>query len=187
MTLINTTISDNSAGIAGGGIYSLSGNPTLYNTLVAGNFGPPEGDTRPDDVYGAFDVASSYNLIGAIDGSTGLDGTGALYGTVASLLDPVIGTLENNGGPTETHALLIDDLAISPAIDAGNNALFGNFGGIQTSLAGAIDATQLSLIVDDATFFPGTVPFQVRIDAEDMLTISSCSKRSAAIRTCPLR
>ncbi len=80
----------------------------------------------------------------------------------------MLGTLSDNGGPTKTHALLIEGLAISPAIDAGNNALFGTFGGIQTSLAGGINATQVSLTVDDATFFPGTVPFQVRIDAEDM-------------------
>ncbi len=41
--LVNTTISDNSAGMDGGGIYTVSGNPTLYNTLVAGNVRLPGG------------------------------------------------------------------------------------------------------------------------------------------------
>jgi len=83
---------------------------------VAGNF---RGTAAPvaDDVYGALESASSYNLIGAIDGSTGLDGTGTQYGTLAAPLDPLLGPLADNGGPTLTHALLPG----SPAIDAGSD------------------------------------------------------------------
>ena len=39
-------------------------------------------------------------------------------GTSADPLDPKLGPLANNGGPTKTHALL----AGSPAIDHGDNA-----------------------------------------------------------------
>ena len=40
--------------------------------------------------------------------------TGDLTGNITGQ-DPLLGPLQNNGGPTETHALLPD----SPAIDAG--------------------------------------------------------------------
>ena len=38
-------------------------------------------------------------------------------GTSVNPIDPKLGPLENNGGPTKTHALL----AGSPAIDQGDN------------------------------------------------------------------
>ncbi len=117
LEITNATISGNSAqfGSAGSGISNgSSGIVTLDNTIVARN-----GDGVNDDVFGGFDVASSYNLIGAGDGSTGLvDGVnGNQVGTVASPIDPMLGPLADNGGPTLTHALLPD----SPAIDAGSN------------------------------------------------------------------
>ena len=42
-----------------------------------------------------------------------------LIGTTADPLNPMLGALANNGGPTQTMALLPG----SPAIDAGSNAL----------------------------------------------------------------
>ena len=44
---------------------------------------------------------------------------GNQVGTTANPLDPVLGQLADNGGPTLTHALL----PASPAIDAGDNSL----------------------------------------------------------------
>lgn len=41
-------------------------------------------------------------------------------GSAASPLNPRVGALANNGGPTQTHALL----AGSPAIDAGDSSYF---------------------------------------------------------------
>jgi hypothetical protein len=43
---------------------------------------------------------------------------GDQVGTAAAPLDPLLGPLQNNGGPTKTHALL----AGSPAIDHGDNS-----------------------------------------------------------------
>src|SRR5207248_1160755 len=63
---------------------------------------------------------SNNNLIGINDGSlTGIAaGTnGNLVGTPTSPLDPKLGLLTNNGGPTQTMALLPG----SPAINAGSN------------------------------------------------------------------
>ena len=51
------------------------------------------------------------------DGTCGLGGTGDL-----SNVDPKLGTLEDNGGPTFTHALLEG----SPAIDAGDDSICSN-------------------------------------------------------------
>ena len=55
--------------------------------------------------------SSGHNLDS--DGSCGLSGPGDLPNT-----DALLGLLADNGGPTQTHALL----AGSPAIDAGDNA-----------------------------------------------------------------
>ena len=46
---------------------------------------------------------------------------GSLIGTTLSPIDPMLGPLADNGGPTETHALLLG----SPAIDAGDPAPVG--------------------------------------------------------------
>ncbi|HEY2785006.1 MAG TPA: choice-of-anchor Q domain-containing protein [Fimbriiglobus sp.] len=114
LTLTNDTISGNSATANGGGVKaSMSGAFTIQNTIVAGNTcsaGP--------DVY-AIDKVDSLgnNLIGKTEGSTGWAGSD-LTGTVASPLDPQLAALADNGGATQTMALL----AYSPAINAGNSA-----------------------------------------------------------------
>jgi hypothetical protein len=93
--------------------------PVLHNTLIAGNFRGATGTAR-DDVYGPLNPAGDYNLIGDGSGMTGLSNgvNGNLVGNYAAPLDPLLGPLQDNGGPTQTMALLPG----SPAIDAGNNA-----------------------------------------------------------------
>jgi hypothetical protein len=81
------------------------------NTLIALNSG-----TAPD-VSGPF-LSLGHNLIGATNGSSGFPMSGDLVGSIASPLDPKVGPLANNGGPTLTIALLPG----SPAIDAGDSA-----------------------------------------------------------------
>ena len=85
----------------------------INNSIVSGNF-------NNSDVEGSFESQGN-NLIGNDDGATGLlDGVnGDQVGTAANPIDAKLGPLQDNGGPTETHALLPD----SPAIDAGKNAL----------------------------------------------------------------
>src|SRR5262249_34310098 len=65
------------------------------------------------------------NLIGDGTGMTGLVNgvNGNQVGTAANPIDPRLGPLADNGGPTLTHALLPG----SPAIDAGNNAYATDF------------------------------------------------------------
>jgi hypothetical protein len=65
-------------------------------------------------VAGAFS-SEGFNLIGNGDTATGFGATGDQVGTSGSPRDPLLGPLQNNGGPTDTLALLQN----SPAIDAG--------------------------------------------------------------------
>jgi hypothetical protein len=118
--LTNVTLTANRAtSYYGGGLDVALGSPVLHNTLIAGNFQGATG-TTPDDVYGSLNSGGDYNLIGDGTGMTGLQNgvNGNLIGSASDPIDPQLGPLDANGGPTLTHALLPG----SPAIDAGNNA-----------------------------------------------------------------
>ncbi|MEX2142163.1 MAG: choice-of-anchor Q domain-containing protein [Pirellulales bacterium] len=108
LTIRNSTIADNTAGMSGGGVYNTgSGSVAAQNTIFADN--EALGGGSPDFSGAANSLGD--NLIGNTTGSSGW---------IASDLqnvDPRLGPLANNGGPTQTHALL----AGSPAIDAGES------------------------------------------------------------------
>jgi hypothetical protein len=120
VTLTNVSVTANRANTSGGGlyVYIYGRGPVLHNTLIAGNFRDATGMNR-DDVYGSLDPSDN-NLIGDGTGMTGLRNgvNGNLVGSTDNPIDPLLGPLDENGGPTRTHALLSG----SPAIDAGNNA-----------------------------------------------------------------
>jgi hypothetical protein len=123
--LTNCTISGNTGPfIYGGGIVNAGGTATLRNTIVAGNF-PDGSDGTSPDCYGAF-LSAGFNLIGKFDGSTGWGALGDQVGTTNSPVNPVLGPLQDNGGPTLTLAPQIG----SPAIDQGNS------GGVLTDQRG---------------------------------------------------
>lgn len=113
----NSTIAGNSANGEGGGIYfgGING-PRLSSTILAAN----QAAVGPDLAVGlATTVTGDNNLIGVADsGGFSLSGVGNKSGSAASPLDPLLGPLQNNGGPTQT----LQPLAGSPALDAGNNA-----------------------------------------------------------------
>ncbi|HCO21921.1 MAG TPA: hypothetical protein DIT97_02170, partial [Gimesia maris] len=72
------------------------------------------------DLGGDYVTLTSFNnLVGDIGAATGLtDGVnGNIIGTLAAPIDPKLGILLDNGGPTKTHSLLFG----SQAIDAGLN------------------------------------------------------------------
>ncbi len=128
LTLTNDTLAANRT--TGGGNYAAalgtitsSGDILLTNTLIAGNFKGASPSTAPGDIAGTIDSKSAYNLIGDGDLQKGITNgsQGNLIGSASAgtVIDPQFGPLANNGGPTETVALL----AGSPAIDAGSNAL----------------------------------------------------------------
>jgi hypothetical protein len=119
LTLVNATIAYNTVAVggSGGGLsVTASGTATLDNTIVALN----TIGTTPDDIAGTVSPSSAFNLIGT-GGSGGLtDGTnGNQVGVANPGLDP--NGLQNNGGPTQTIALLPG----SPAIGAGSSVIAG--------------------------------------------------------------
>lgn len=84
------------------------------NSIIAANTSP--------DLSGPFRTLG-HNLIGAGTGSNGITNgvDGDLVGSTSAPLDPLLGPLANNGGPTLTMA----PLPGSPAINAGDAALTG--------------------------------------------------------------
>ncbi|WP_341525056.1 choice-of-anchor Q domain-containing protein [Nostoc sp. UHCC 0302] len=123
ITVKNSTITLNTAynyyggGSAGGIHNSNSGNATIENSIVAGNFDNYDKDltnTTNPDVFGNFN-SNGYNLIGDLRGSKGFSTNEKLNVPIEKLLDT---TLQDNGGLVKTHALVSG----SPAINAGNNA-----------------------------------------------------------------
>ncbi len=116
LTMADDTVAVNSADVFGGGIDNEAfsgGYLSLSNTIVADNISTD--DPRTDDLIDDTDLDNSHlegrnNLIGSGD-------LGALQGTLVDV-DPDLGPLQNNGGPTQTMALLPG----SPAINAGDTA-----------------------------------------------------------------
>lgn len=113
MVLTNCTISGNIAR-DGGGIFTCLGSIFyIRNTMIAGN--TATGLTPIPDFHGQI-TSQGYNLIGNNSGGTITPTTGDLIGTPSAPINPLLGPLADNGGPTQTHMLL----AGSPAIDAGS-------------------------------------------------------------------
>ncbi len=112
----NCTIADNSAFYDGGGV-SNSGTATMNNTIVALNTLFPSGTANDiGATTSKVTSASANNLIGT-GGSGGL--SNGVDGNQVGVANPGLGPLANNGGPTQTMALL----AGSPAIEHGSVAL----------------------------------------------------------------
>src|SRR4051794_22947839 len=115
------TITDNVAE-SGGGIQkdSSPGTVSLQNTILAGNHGPPPPATPAADVdcsgLAAKFVDAGHNVVGVGCGSFIDTANGDRIGTPAQPLDPRLGALADNGGPTETRAPQLG----SPALNAGD-------------------------------------------------------------------
>lgn len=119
---IQCTMAGNSARSGGGvalGASILQQNVRFRSCVIAGNLSTstPGTSRYSPEVY-PYHTSLGYNLVGDSSNS---------FGWIATdILDPAggakLGPLQNNGGPTPTHALL----AGSPAIDAGDPAFDPN-------------------------------------------------------------
>ncbi len=137
LTLLNSTVAANQAGNAGAGGVKNAGTLTVADSTISGNGGvgiatDPAGSqpvtvtntivagNAASDISGAVTTVVC-DLIGNGDGSSGVSNgvNGSQVGTAAQPLDPRLGPLQDNGGPTQTMALLPG----SPAIDAGSDAI----------------------------------------------------------------
>ncbi len=137
LTLTNSTVSGNTADEFGGGLRNTGGTLTLTNSTVSGNtvndvfsgfaagiLNDGGGTLRLTNTIVARNTATTNPDASATFNSQGNnffgDTTGATGFVASDLLnmDPLLGPLQNNGGPTNTHALLPG----SPAVDAGTNS-----------------------------------------------------------------
>jgi hypothetical protein len=167
----NTALGTNTSFTGGGGLFLLPNSneyAVVRNTLIAGN----SSATTSPDVHGTV-ISLGYNLVGAADGSTGWRSNDVL-GTASAPIDAVLGPLQDNGGPTPTHALLFG----SPAILRGDPALGGSpdqrgtprvHSGVNPPVdVGAFDETVIhSFRLDAPDEVVAGVPFTVRVTALD--------------------
>jgi hypothetical protein len=97
----------------GGGIYN-QGTLQTDGSILAGNTVTGAGTNTAPDLFGSLG-SRGYNLIRNTQGGSGFDPSDRLN------VDPLLGPLQDNGGPTPTMALLPG----SPAIDAGDPNFVG--------------------------------------------------------------
>jgi hypothetical protein len=133
LVLVNDTINANSAADGGGVFYAGTAGSSFSaeNTIVAGNFSNNGGSGPDADNAAGLFTDLGGNLIGisgAGSGNTGFTAGTTHSGTVGTPLDPLLGPLANNGGPTvgvagtmtlETEALLAGSPAIMNGVNIG--------------------------------------------------------------------
>jgi len=147
-TISNSTISDNHALVAVGGMYDSSGTIKLLNSTIAFNTSATNGSRAPGLEVSSILYPVAVTMQGTLIANNGFvgttpaadidlsasrptnkpitfDGSGNLVRATSAAVPmgtiigacPLLGPLRDNGGPTQTQALL----SHSPAIDAGNN------------------------------------------------------------------
>ncbi len=115
-TVTNCTVINNSATVPsgsggvgeGGGIWGWG---TVTNTIVYGN----TADNGPDVWNGAL-ASGGHNIVGDASGGSGVAFVNGTNGDIVGS-DPMLNSLADNGGPTQTLSLQ----AGSPAINAGDD------------------------------------------------------------------
>jgi hypothetical protein len=127
VSLTNLTIYTNTADYDGtgtghgGGISVGSGTVTLQDTLISGNADKSGSNSKPD-CSGTL-TSNGYNLLGNMTGCTMTPTTGDQVG-----VDPKLGPLADNGGPSLPYAPAACGVADSAAIDAANPSMPGSGG-----------------------------------------------------------
>ena len=101
----SSTIAGNQA-YEGGGIYGGGASAKFENSIIAENTASYFGA----DLVDSF-VSLGHNIVSSTSGNSGFGAAGDQLN-----VDPLLAPLANNGGPTQTRALLVG----SPAIDAAN-------------------------------------------------------------------
>ena len=173
-TIENSTISGNSAYV-GGGILNGDGTTNIRSTTITSNTAAANqgagvasyGDNRTFTVVGNSIIAANsttdvdlfsgsvnsftsegYNVIGDGNATGDFNTTGDQRGVT----DPKLGSLQNNGGPTMTHALLTG----SPAINNGSTTLATDQRGVSRPQGAADDVGAFELeIVNTAPVASG--------------------------------
>lgn len=98
--IVDSTIALNSAAASGGGIYR-QGAVSMLGSILATN----SAGTSGRDIFGVL-TSLGFNLIGSTSGGSGF------VANDLKNVDPGLGALRDNGGPTFTHGLLLGSLAV---------------------------------------------------------------------------
>jgi len=120
----NSTVSANQAVSIGGGLHTNNGTVALTNVTFyengadngAGGIGNSGSNLAMTNTIVAHMTASGADCSGVTAGAFNLDSDGSCQAAISA--DPMLAPLQDNGGETATHALLVG----SPAIDAGDDA-----------------------------------------------------------------
>jgi hypothetical protein len=171
LTVSNSTLAANSADL-GGGIFSFAPPPSVVvvqNTILAGNstsatYGGP-------DIAGAVDSSSSYNLVGIADSTfSGISNgsQGNQIGSPSNPIDPLLAPLGDQGGPTQTMALLPG----SPTLNAGDPSQAGvadQRGAVRSGgvYIGAFQASAASFVITAPDTATTGVAFDVSVAVVD--------------------
>ena len=143
-TITNSTLSGNTATIQGGGLFNYFGIAVIELSTITGNTAPSgkgggvasrgyanvrtevSGTIISGNINGDVAVVSStqnnsfqsngFNLIGSGGGTLNGLANFTATGDQIAVTNPLLGPLADNGGPTQTHALLFG----SPALNAGD-------------------------------------------------------------------
>jgi hypothetical protein len=156
VNLTSSTLAANSASNDGGGLY-VAGSARTLNTILAGNTA-----AQGPDLFGNLG-SLGYNLIQDPSQGSGFDSTDWLG------LDPMLAPLQDNGGPTQTTALL----AGSPALNAGDPNQRGTSdqrgavraGGVNI---GAYQASASRFVLTAPARVTAGMPFDLTVTAVDI-------------------
>lgn len=118
---------------AGGGILNYNGTVSIANSTLAGNADiytvAENGGTSAISLTNSILDSIGYQIFGG-NGAYNTSGNnnlirsnGGFSGGVVSSADPLLGTLQNNGGPTATRAVPVN----SVAVDAGDDSVLGTY------------------------------------------------------------
>ncbi len=141
LNLVSDTVSHNNSTVAGGGIVNVAGvligTVSMRNTILAQNTAVLNTDLISSDGLGVFnslgnnlignslDISASFGASVFVQGTASPNANADLVGSVGigfQRIDPLLGALQNNGGPTNTRLPAVG----SPAIDKGNNCVTNN-------------------------------------------------------------
>jgi hypothetical protein len=138
LDLVHSTIARNTAAVQGGGLSASGSSSTsspsstrVQSTIIADNSAPVGRDLA---LATGTPLVVTYSLIGDNAGSPLIEAPGGspdasgnlIGGPVGGGIDPLLGPLADNGGPTLTHALLSN----SPALNAGDPLVVAGQNGI---------------------------------------------------------
>jgi hypothetical protein len=167
LTITNSTISGNTSKVrTGGGIFNHNA-LTINNSTISNNSAGGAGGIDNQGALTMWNTILAGNSRGDLSGSL-TSGDHDLIGG-----NPLLGPLQDNGGPTQTMALLPG----SPAVDAGDNTNAPQFDqrgkGFDRIVGGNIDIGAFEAQIGSATSFRLDAPNSVLSGMQFNITVTA--------------